>query len=507
LFLHKGKVNCSGNSSSSSSFFFLTPFCVVYIPLFLFVFVVNSASIFKRLPFFAMLSVCSRALQLKTKLRRSVYHLVHSARSSSSTFALHRSVSTLISSRSAVRNRTHFPAVKPLSAANMSTNISVRLHEAVLNDKVVRAEYAVRGEIVIKAMAYKKQLKQDAKDLSFDEVIECNIGNPQALGQKPLTWIRQVLALVTYPDMLDDPVLAAQFPEDVKERARKYMTAIPGGTGAYSNSKGVEVVRQEVAQYIQERDGHAAEVGNIFLTDGASPGVKAMLQLLIRDHTDGILVPIPQYPLYSASITLQGGSLVSYELDESKGWSMSVDELRRSYKEATENGINVRALVVINPGNPTGQCLPADNMADIARFCEENSLVLMADEVYQTNIYGTTPFTSFKKVICDIKSPIELVSYHSVSKGFVGECGRRGGYMELHNFDPIVVDQLYKVASVSLCSNLDGQISVSLVLFCVVLPAIFYFFFLILIVSDTASFLCEPCLFGFVNPLSVPRLV
>jgi len=117
---------------------------------------------------------------------------------------------------------------------------------------------------------------------------------------------------------------------------------------------------------------------------------------------------------------------------------------------------------VINPGNPTGQCLPELLMKEIVQFCEQNSIVLLADEVYQTNIYGSTPFTSFKKVVCDLKSSCELISFHSVSKGFLGECGQRGGYMELHNIHPDVAAQLYKLASVSLCSNTSGQIMVGL---------------------------------------------
>lgn len=87
----------------------------------------------------------------------------------------------------------------------------------------------------------------------------------------------------------------------------------------------------------------------------------------------------------------------------------------------------------------------------------------MADEVYQTNVYrDDRQFVSFKKVVCDMKSPVELVSFHSISKGIIGECGRRGGYFELYNFDDQVVDQLYKLSSISLCPNAQGQIMVDL---------------------------------------------
>ncbi len=84
-------------------------------------------------------------------------------------------------------------------------------------------------------------------------------------------------------------------------------------------------------------------------------------------------------------------------------------------------GVHVRGLVVINPGNPTGQVLSEANMKEVVQFCADNDIVLLADEVYQTNIYAKTPFTSFKKVVAQSKSPVELVSFHSVSKGFLGE--------------------------------------------------------------------------------------
>jgi len=169
--------------------------------------------------------------------------------------------------------------------------------------------------------------------------------------------------------------------------------------------------------------------------------------------------------LYSASIALLGGSLVRYELDEAKGWALSVKQLEASVKEARSRGIKVRALVVINPGNPTGQCLAADNIAEILKFCHRERIVVLADEVYQTNIYAKTPFTSFKKALRalgDQYKNFELFSFHSTSKGFLGECGQRGGYMEASGIAGPVMDQLYKMASISLCSNTSGQLMTGL---------------------------------------------
>ena len=118
---------------------------------------------------------------------------------------------------------------------------------------------------------------------------------------------------------------------------------------------------------------------------------------------------------------------------------------------------------MINPGNPTGAVLKEDVMEDILQFCADKDLILLADEVYQENVYGVRPFISFRKVLAsmpEIADEVELYSFHSVSKGFFGECGQRGGYMEVHNVDPAIHDELYKAASISLCSNLSGQVVV-----------------------------------------------
>jgi alanine transaminase len=128
----------------------------------------------------------------------------------------------------------------------------------------------------------------------------------------------------------------------------------------------------------------------------------------------------------------------------------------------------VRALVIINPGNPTGNTLPEDNIRQIIQFAHDRSLVLLADEVYQANIFApdARPFVSFKKVLKSMGPPysdsVELVSFHSLSKGQVGECGRRGGYFELVNFDSEVEEEVYKLASIQLCPPVQGQIGVDL---------------------------------------------
>ena len=110
--------------------------------------------------------------------------------------------------------------------------------------------------------------------------------------------------------------------------------------------------------------------------------------------------------------------------------------------------------------------LSKEGVQDVVRFCAAHDLVLMSDEVYQENVYEDTPFYSAKRAAYDCglleDDKLQLVSFHSASKGVFGECGRRGGYMELVGFDQTVKDHLYKLASSGLCSSISGQIMISL---------------------------------------------
>ena len=118
-------------------------------------------------------------------------------------------------------------------------------------------------------------------------------------------------------------------------------------------------------------------------------GRTVRIDLLLHHATagnDGLLVPIPQYPLYSALATLHNAHLVPYYLDEEHGWTLTGAEVERALAEAKTKGIKVRALAIINPGNPTGQCLEEKDMKDIVQVAAREGLVLLADEVYQVRL-------------------------------------------------------------------------------------------------------------------------
>lgn len=268
--------------------------------------------------------------------------------------------------------------------------------------------------------------------------------------------------------LIDNPRAAELYPADALDRAKEYLSNISGGTGAYSESKGAKICREHVAFGIANRDGYSCDIDDLWLTDGASSAVHMLMQAVLRNRQDAVLVPIPQYPLYSAAITLNGGSLVPYYLDEARGWQCTLDHLMDQVQDAKKKGLSVRAMVVINPGNPTGQVLDRQMQETIISFCRDEALLLVADEVYQTNIYAEGKnFISFKRILKEMGSnagDVRLASLNSISKGFLGECGRRGGYMECINFPIQVKEELYKLASISLCSNINGQICVALMM-------------------------------------------
>lgn len=144
---------------------------------------------------------------------------------------------------------------------------------------------------------------------------------------------------------------------------------------------------------------------------------------------------------------------------------MSHEDLLAAIKRAREAKTPIKAMAIINPGNPTGTCLPLEAMRQVVQLCYDEGIMLLADEVYQHNIFDESakPFISFKRVLRDmpkqVAESVELVSFHSISKGVSGECGRRGGYFEAVNISEDVMEQIYKMASVSLCPPLTGQVS------------------------------------------------
>ncbi|KAJ7852853.1 alanine aminotransferase [Mycena leptocephala] len=303
-----------------------------------------------------------------------------------------------------------------------------------VNPQLLTVQYAVRGELAIKADVLREQLKTPGHGLPFDKVISSNIGNPQQKGldQPPITFTRQVAALMEWPALAD--LAPGVFPADVI-----------GSVGAYSHSQGVPFIRKSVAKFIEERDAHPASPDDIFLTAGASAGVSLLINMLIDAPDAGILIPIPQYPLYTAALAQHHGQPIPYLLDESSGWSTSVASISAALAKAKADNVRPKALVIINPGNPTGALLSAETMAELVGVCEEHSLVLLADEVYQANLHQPARTRSrASRRSCAIWGARPAGVFHSISKGVSGECQ----------------SLIYKLVSVGLCPPLAGQIGV-----------------------------------------------
>lgn len=344
-----------------------------------------------------------------------------------------------------------------------------------VSQKVLESEYAVRGAILIRAEEIEKELKA-GKPYPFTKILKCHQGNPQLIGQKPITFFRYVMALIDAPFLLENEKVLAEFPPDAVERARKIMAEIGNTTGAYTASKGFTFARRDVANYITDRDRvlvnnpnlPAVDVENVFMTEGSSPGVKMVLQLVLDGQKDTCMIPIPQYPLYSAVLTMIGAGVAPYYLDEKTNWGLSLDSLVKSYDDAVAKNSTPRLLVLVNPGNPTGQILSRAQMEDIIKFAHDRKIILLADEVYQANVYDNekTPFYSFRSVALSMPEPYAsetmIISLHTVSKGMLAECGRRGGYFELLNIPHLLSEQLLKMAAINLCANVNGQLMTAL---------------------------------------------
>ncbi|CAH8491068.1 unnamed protein product [Dicrocoelium dendriticum] len=258
-------------------------------------------------------------------------------------------------------------------------------------------------------------------------IFHCNVGDCHAAGQLPITFFRQIMAGLCLPCLLDD----ITFPTDVKRRVKLIRNSCHGhSVGSYSDILGIRTLREAVADFIEQRDEFPSNIDDIFLTCGATEAIRYLLCLLSTGldgaKRAGIMLPIPQFPFYSATITEFNLYQIGYYLDETRNWDLNPEELTRALTEARDRCIP-RAIVVINPGNPTGQVLSRESMEQVIRFAVQHGLVLLADEVYQFNVHYPEfyPWISFKRVLHEMGAGfadrLEMASFMSCSKGYVGE--------------------------------------------------------------------------------------
>uniref|UniRef100_A0A3P8TRZ3 alanine transaminase n=1 Tax=Amphiprion percula TaxID=161767 RepID=A0A3P8TRZ3_AMPPE len=240
-------------------------------------------------------------------------------------------------------------------------------------------------------------------------------------GKRPISFVRQVLAVCLYPELLKEESLHL----DVRHRAQRLLDTCNGGSvGSYSVAAcGIPQVLKAVAEFITRRDGG-------FLLH---PNFLAQT---------GVLTPMPCPHTLPILLDVTGIALVPYQLVEERGWAVDLDELHRAVTTA-RGRCQPRAIYISNPGNPTGHVQDRETIEKVIRFAATEHLILLVEEVYQDSVYGQDKeFMSYKKVLFEMgktySETVELVSFHSISTACLGECGLRGGYMEVINMDPAV---------------------------------------------------------------------
>uniref|UniRef100_A0A8C0H3L0 alanine transaminase n=1 Tax=Chelonoidis abingdonii TaxID=106734 RepID=A0A8C0H3L0_CHEAB len=305
-----------------------------------------------------------------------------------------------------------------------------------MNPWVKRVEYAVRGPVLVRAVELEEELRQGVKK-PFTEVIKANIGDAHAMASAPSPSCCQVHQ---GPGL--DPGLGEQ---GLRVRSEGHRQSCGGGSPGLGE-QGLRVRTQ--------------------VTPGPCPlcaapahpslSPQTMLKLLVSGEGQsrtGVMIPIPQYPLYSAGIAELNAVQVNYYLDEEHCWALDVGELRRALRQARGH-CQPRVLCIINPGNPTGTTGAGNGTG---------AFVLQgAPAPIQTHVYaeGVRVPYSFKERSFEMAHYSQSPSLHLSPP----RCGLRGGYMEVVNLDPAVQQQLSKLVSVRLCPPVPGQVLLDVVM-------------------------------------------
>jgi alanine-synthesizing transaminase len=272
--------------------------------------------------------------------------------------------------------------------------------------------YDIRGPVLKEA----KRLE----DEGF-RVIKLNIGNPAPFG-------------FNAPDeILHDIIVNLQ------------------NAQGYGDSQGLFAARKAVMQDFQSKGVMDVEIGDIYIGNGVSELIMIAMQGLL-DTGDEVLVPMPDYPLWTAAVTLAGGRPVHYRCDEGADWNPDLEDLRSKVSGRT------RALVIINPNNPTGAVYDRQVLEDIAQFAREQDLVVYADEIYDRIVYDGAVHTPMSLIAPDILT----VSFNGLSKAWRA-AGFRAGWMVLSGNKKSAagyVEGLEILSNMRLCANMPAQFGI-----------------------------------------------
>ncbi len=278
--------------------------------------------------------------------------------------------------------------------------------------KLANVCYDIRGPVLDKA----RQMEEEGQ-----HIIKLNIGNLAVFGLEP-------------PD------------EIVQDMIRN----LPHSAG-YTDSKGLFAPRRAVVHYTQEKHIRHVTVDDVYLGNGASELIAMSLNALLDDG-DEILVPAPDYPLWTASVSLSGGTPVHYLCDEGADWMPDIEDIRRKITPRT------RGIVVINPNNPTGALYPDSLLQQIVELARQHQLIVFADEIYDKTLYDGHTHTS----IASLADDVLFVTFNGLSKNY-RSCGYRAGWMIVSGDKRSArdyIEGLNMLASMRLCSNTPGQLAI-----------------------------------------------
>ncbi len=275
--------------------------------------------------------------------------------------------------------------------------------------KLANVLYDVRGPIVDAA----KQMEDEGQ-----KIIKLNIGNLAPFG--------------------------FDAPEEIQQ---DMIRNLPNSAG-YSDSKGIFAARKAVMHYTQQQGVAGVTLDDIYLGNGASELIVMAANALL-DNGDELLVPSPDYPLWTAATSLSGGSPVHYRCDESDGWQPDLADMRAKITSRT------KGIVVINPNNPTGVMYSDAMLKGIIELAREFGLVILADEVYDKVLYDGVKHTAMASLSTDVLT----LTFNSLSKAY-RSCGYRAGWMVLSGPKTIAkdfIEGLNMLANLKLGSNVPGQ--------------------------------------------------
>lgn len=238
---------------------------------------------------------------------------------------------------------------------------------------------------------------------------------------------------------------------DPPEEIQRDMIRNLSNASAYSDSKGIFAARKAIMQYSQEKGIQGVTLDDIYTGNGVSELIVMSMNTLLNNG-DEVLVPAPDYPLWTAAVSLSGGLPVHYLCDESKEWAPDLADLRKKITPRT------KAIVVINPNNPTGAIYSKEVLVELTEIAREHGLILFADEIYDKMLYDQEKHLS----LASLSTDVVIITFNGLSKNY-RSCGYRAGWMVVSGDKEMVrdyIEGLNMLSSMRLCANVPGQYAI-----------------------------------------------